>query len=315
MLPSLRNLEYLVATAETGNVTQAAKRLNVSQPSVSAAIAHIEAELGLEIFIRHHAKGVTLTPVGASVVKEARHLLRHARDFQEMLHSLGDSIAGDITMGCFLTLATRYMPSLLAEFSRRAPNTQVRVHEGDQQEIIDGLTSGQIEVALAYAFAVPDNIIGERLAELPPRVLIAADHPLACGKTVRINQLAEENFIMLDLPHSRDYFLSLFESCGLEPRISYRSRSYELIRGMVGHGQGFTIHNALPNTPMAYDGSRIAVLQIEEPLQSVEIMSLWLARKTMRPAVRAFRDFLHEMAQPGGIFDVRSTPEFADMNG
>ena len=62
---SLRLLRYVTAAADCGNVTEAARRLQVSQPSVSAAIAELEHMLGIAIFVRHHAKGVTLTPAGS----------------------------------------------------------------------------------------------------------------------------------------------------------------------------------------------------------------------------------------------------------
>ena len=61
-----------------------------------------------------------------------------------------------------------------------------------------------------------------------------------------LRELADEPFILLDLPHSRDYFFGLFRAVGLEPRIVFRSRSQELIRGLVAHGHGFAIQNAIP---------------------------------------------------------------------
>ena len=105
---SLRQLRYVVAAADTGHVTAAAKRLNVSQPSISSAIAELEAEIGVPLFIRHHARGVTLTPVGERVVNEARLLLKHAQDFAQIAdNSLAAlaSLTGQEIAGLTLTLA------------------------------------------------------------------------------------------------------------------------------------------------------------------------------------------------------------------
>ena len=77
---SLRQLRYVVAAADAGNVTEAARRLNVSQPSISSAIAELEAYVGAPLFVRHHARGVTLTPAGERIVNDARLLLKHAED-------------------------------------------------------------------------------------------------------------------------------------------------------------------------------------------------------------------------------------------
>lgn len=299
---SLRNLSYIVTTADERSVTEAARRLNVSQPTISAAITFAEAEFGVQIFIRHHARGMSTTVAGQRLINEARQLLSSARDFERSTQSLGGETSGEIKVGSFMTLATRYMPALLSGFAQRMPGIVVSLEEGNQQDIVEGLLSGRIELGLAYAYAVPEEIRGEQLAVLPPHVLVSAQHPLASRQAVSLKELALEPFILLDLPHSRNYFLNLFMACNLDPRIVYRSRSYELIRGLVGHGHGYTIHNTIPGTTVAYDGSEIAVLSILDRLPPVYVMSLQLRRQTMRPAVKLFADYLREAFSPGGLF-------------
>lgn len=303
---SLRALQYIVATADVLSVTEAARRMNVSQPSISTAIAAMEAELGIEIFVRHHARGVSLTPAGRQFVNAARRLLKHADEFEKNMQTFGDAMTGEITIGCFSTLATRFMPGLMSEFARIAPGIEVSLREGDQEEIIRDLITGEAELALAYAFALPPEIAGEKLAELPPRVLVAADHRLAGRGSISLAEICHEPFILLDLPHSREYFFNLFAIAGAEPRPVFRSRSYELIRGLVGHRHGYTIHNAVPGSARAYDGSEIAVLDIDDPVPPVQVTSLKLKRQTLRPAVETFSDFLRAAFSPGGIFDPAS---------
>jgi len=89
---------------------------------------------------------------------------------------------------------------------------------------------------------------------------------------------------------------------GVEPRIVFRSRSHELIRGLVAHGHGFAIQNAIPATTLVYDGGRVAVLALEEDLPPTRIMSLRLRRHTLRPAVEVFASFLTEAFGPKGMF-------------
>ncbi|MGY3604144.1 MULTISPECIES: LysR family transcriptional regulator [unclassified Bradyrhizobium] len=299
---SLRALSYVVETADAGSVTEAAKRLNVSQPSISAALSQMEAELGIQIFIRHLAKGVTLSPAGQRLVNDARLLLNHARDFAKSAQSLGSTLHGEIVVGSFLTLATRFMPGLLAGFRTRQPGISVKLEEGDQQEIIDGLISGRTELALSYSFAVPDEIIGEKFCELPPYIVLSASHPLATRSSISLTEMCDEPFILLDLPHSRDYFSSLFTASGIEPRISFRTRSFELIRGLIGHGQGYSIHNAVPRTTIGYDGSRVAVVPITEKLPPTHVMALRLKRHALRPAVQTFAEYAREAFAVGGQF-------------
>jgi DNA-binding transcriptional LysR family regulator len=299
---SLRQLRYVVAAADCGHVTDASRRLNVSQPSISSAIAELEAEIGVRLFIRHHARGVTLTPVGERVINEARLLLKHAQDFTQNAIEFGGALKGEIAVGCFLTLAIRFMPGLLAGFARRHPGITVTLHEGDQEELIGMLLSGRAEFALAYSLAVPEDIDAEPLRDLPPHAIVAADHPFARRGRVSLKELAGEPFILLDLPYSRDYFFGLFRSVGVEPRIVFRSRSQELIRGLVAHGHGFAVQNAIPATTIVSDGNRIAVLALDDKLPPTRIVSLRLKRYTARPAVRAFEAYMREAFAPGGSF-------------
>lgn len=292
MTVSLRVLRYVVAAADAGNITEAARRLNVSQPSVSAAVSQLEATVGFSILVRHHARGVTLTSAGARLVHDARQLLGHADDFGRSARSLGEQLQGEIAVGCFVTLTARFLPRVLAGFARRHPGISVRLEEGNQEEILQSLLSGRTELAVSYNYALPEDVLGERLADLPPHVMVAATHRMAGQGAVSLRAFADEPFILLDLPHSRDYFAGLFAACGMEPRIASRSRSFEFIRGMVGHGLGYSLHNVLPCTGVAYDGSRVAALPIQEALAPVRIMRLRLRRGAMRPAVQAFWSFL-----------------------
>lgn len=302
---SMRALSYIVATADAGSVSGSARQMNVSQPSISAAIAQIEATIGTPLFVRHHARGMTTTAAGQRFINEARILLNHARDFARSAQSLTSDMSGEVTVGSFVTLATRFMPGILAEFARRMPGIAINLEEGNQQDIIEGITSGRLELALAYAYAVPEEVVAERLAELPPNVLVSAEHPLAGREEISLKEIGHEPFILLDLPFSRDYFFNLFMACGVEPRIAYRSRSPELIRGLVGHGCGYTIHNAVPGINLSYDGRKIIALKIAERPAPVHIVSLRLRRQKMRPAVQIFADFMREAFRPNylGIQD------------
>ncbi|MDQ0347562.1 LysR family transcriptional regulator [Ancylobacter vacuolatus] len=300
---SLRALRYVVATADFGNLTEAARHLNVSQPSISAAIAQFEAEYGVQVFVRHHAKGVTTTIAGTRIVNEARLLLNHARDFGQNARAMADEVRGEIAVGCFWTIATHFMPGLLSAFAGSHPGITVSLDEGDQQQILDAVVSGRTEMALSYEFARPEEVMAEPLAELPPYAVLHPDHPLAQRERISLADLRDEPFILLDLPHSRDYFMGLFRSVGVEPQIAFRSRAYELTRGLVGHGRGYTIQNVLPRTQITHDGGRVASVPLTDTLPPVRLVSLRLRRQAPRPAVEVFARHLKAAFAPGGIFE------------
>lgn len=298
----LRLLRYVEAAARYGNVSEAARHLRVSQSSVSAAIAELETIVGVPIFLRHHARGVTLTHAGNVLIQDARQLLKHAHDFEEGALALSDGAHGEVAAGCFLTLASRFMPKLLADFAQAHPGISVTLEEGDQDEIVQMMLSGRIEIALSYHSALRQEITSEFLGELPPHVLLPASHALAGRSSVSLRELAGDRFVLLDLPFSRDYFLNLFRMVGIEPDIVFRSRSHEFIRGLVAHGHGFTIHNAISPHTVAYDGTSIAVVPIEEDLPGSRVMCLRLRQHAPRPSVQVFERFIIEAFSPGGLF-------------
>lgn len=298
---SFRTLRYIVETADRGSVTEAARRLSVSQPSISSALAQAERDLGVQIFVRHHARGMTLSVPGQRLVDAARQLLVQTNDFADTVQTLGDPLRGEIAVGSFPTLAMRYMPQIVGSFAKAFPEITVRLVEGDHTELLAGLDDGGIEVALAYDFALPPIVHAHPLNVLPPHALLSPDHPRAADLSVSLADLADEPFILLDLPHSRDYFFGLFTACGLRPNVGFRSRSPELVRGLVGNGRGFSIHNVLPLGSVAYDGSQVAMVPLKEGLPPVRTMLLHTSHRDMRPAVRVFSDHVRK-AFHRGIF-------------
>lgn len=288
---SLRTLRYAVMAADCGNITGAARALNVTQPSVSAAISELETALGTSIFIRHHARGISLTPAGRQFISEARLLLKHSQDFSRSWQLMGHSQQGQINVGCFTTVAARYLPSLLAAFNASHPEISVKLTEGDQQHMLSALVNGAIEVALTYNLSVPVGMDILTLLHLPPVAVLPASHRLAGQPNVSLTELAKEPYILYDLPLSREYFMELFRSVGATPNVAWRSASYEFVRGLVARGHGFAIHNAVPHAMTTYDGGALIVRPFRQPLKGVNVVCLSLANLRMRHTVKLFTDF------------------------
>ena len=127
---TLKQLRYFVAIAEYGSISIAARNLYISQPALSAAIAQLESSLGISLLIRHHARGVSVTPAGRQFLTRARGLLGHAEELDVLGKELGNSVQGEIVIGCFVTLAPFFFPKLLRLLQRTHPELQVHLAEG-----------------------------------------------------------------------------------------------------------------------------------------------------------------------------------------
>jgi DNA-binding transcriptional LysR family regulator len=286
---SLRLLRYVTAAADCGNVTEAARRLQVSQPSVSAAIAELEQMLGITIFVRHHAKGVTLTPAGQRLIAEARLLLKHAEEFSKTAEALSDTERGEITVGCHPTLAARFMPSLMLGFCERHPLITLRLEEGDQEQLMRDLAQGRIEMAITYGEDVPPGFDSKPLIALSPVVALPASHRLARASDVSLTELEKEPLILFD---QGNYVLSLFDAVGLRPNIALRLKSFELIRGLVARGHGYAIHAVVPLTSTTYDGGHVAIKPLRDKLPPAQVVSVTPSAHLVRPAVKIFASFI-----------------------
>lgn len=282
MVPyTLRQLTYFVAAAEGGSVAAAARSLNVAQPSVSSAISKLEDLFGVQLFLRRHGQGVALTSAGHDLLVEARGLISYADELGSRAQGLGQAVRGNLDVGCFLTLSPSYLPYLVASFGTEFPGVEVRLHEGHQDTLLHGLESGSFDVAILYDVELGGEWEVEPLVELPPYALLPADHALAARRSVSLRRLASEPLVLLDVPPSRDYFTSLFRDAGLEPTIRFHSPSFETVRGMVGHGMGYSLLVTRPASDVTYDGRKLACVPISDEVEPGRIVLVRPAR--LRP--------------------------------
>ncbi|MBC2834410.1 LysR family transcriptional regulator [Paragemmobacter straminiformis] len=298
---TLRQIEYLIAVADSGSVALAAERLHVSSPSISAAIGQLEAEFGLPLFIRRHAQGLSLTEGGRELVAEARHLLQAAAALGDRAAELTGAVSGALSVGCLLTFAQVVLPRLRRSFADAYPQVDFRQSEHDHAALIDALRHARLDAALSYDMQVPPDLTFVPLLALPPYALLAADHPLATRASVTASELAPHPMVLLDLPYSADYFLSLF--AGPKPDIAERTRDMGVMRAMVANGFGYSIANIRLGSDRAPDGSRLVFVPIETDLPPMRMGLILAAGAAQRRTVAAFvahcRATVTESALPG----------------
>lgn len=297
---TLRQLKYFVTTVECGSVAEASRKLYIAQPSISTAIKNLEESFGVQLFIRHHAQGVSLTPAGGRFYRKAQQLLRVAHEFEQNALADNDVVAGQIDIGCFETVAPLILPRLIADFGQRYPGVEIRLRDGEQHELVQGLTAGSFDLALLYRHDLDTTIETEALMEPQrPYVLLPAGHRFALQQSVSLHDLALEPMILLDVLPSRNYFVSLFNELGLSPRIVFSSPSIEMVRGMVGQGFGFAILVTRPHCDCSYDGCRLVTVEIVEPVTGSGLVAAWLKRAQLTRPARLFIDFCKEqLADP-----------------
>jgi DNA-binding transcriptional LysR family regulator len=269
---TLRQLEYFVAVAEAGTVTAAADRVHLSQSAMSTALADLERLLGVQLLVRHHARGVTLTPAGEELLIAARELLRQAEDLESAAHAFGEGLVGRVRLGCFAILSPYLLPPLLAAVDRELPGLEVEPVEESLDGVGAGLREGRFELAVTYDLGLGAGFDCQPLLAVQPYALLPADHRLRSDDAVGLADLADEPFVLLDLPHSRDYFTTAFTTAGVTPSIRYRTRSAETARALVGRGLGWSLLNLRPAADESVEGRRVIVRPLTDAVPALSVV-------------------------------------------
>jgi DNA-binding transcriptional LysR family regulator len=263
---TLKQIRYFVTVARFENVSRAAEALNISQPSISTAIAQLEAELGVGLFVRHHARGLSLTPAGRRFLRAANRLMAEADALDQFKSELSSEVAGELDIGCILTLAPLLIPPSVAEFNKRYPDARINCHELDHGLMVERILEGTLELAIMYDLGIPDSFDFSVLSHYPPYALVAAGHPLERRGYARLEELAAEPMILLDLPHTSDYFQAIFRDLGIEPNIRYRTASPHMARSLVGNGLGYSLFNAPLKNDRSLDGKLLRPITLVDSL-------------------------------------------------
>jgi DNA-binding transcriptional LysR family regulator len=268
---SLRQLRYFVVTAEVLSFTAAAKRLHISQPSISTALAELEASFGVQLFIRHHASGLSLTQAGREMLGQARNLLKNAEELQLAAREMDGGMSGAIALGCLVSLAPPLMPALMSRFVAAHAGISFRTLEAHQDDLLRGLHDGTLDIVLTYSLDLTDDIAFTPLVTLPPYVILPKRHRLARARAVSLDDLRDEPYVMLDLPHSREYFAALFDAVGARPVPAFRSSQPEVVRGMVANGLGYSILNFPLRSTHTVDGANFLIKPFKDEVAAATL--------------------------------------------
>ena len=139
---------------------------------MSTALADLEKAFQVQLLVRHHARGISLTPAGRELLVASRQLLAQAADLLGAAEGLGNSLTGTVQIGCFSVPAPYVLPELLAAAAEQFPGLQVETAEVNLAELAEGVASGRFELGIGYDLIDDDRLTQQSLYSLPPYVLL-----------------------------------------------------------------------------------------------------------------------------------------------
>ncbi|WP_340108261.1 LysR family transcriptional regulator [Pikeienuella sp. HZG-20] len=302
---TLRQLEYFAAVSDEGSIARASEKVNVSSPSISAAVTQLEQEFGLKLFVRKHAHGLTPTQAGRQFLVQARRVLQEAGELNRLADNISGNVQGPLNVGCLLTFAQLIVPNLRRRFEEKFPLVQVSQNELDQHAIFEKLRRAEIDVALTYDLGIPRDITFLPLLELPPLAMMSETHPLAHLPHVSAAELQKHPLLLLDLPHSAEYFLSLFDHVGARPKIVERTRDMAVLRSLAANGFGFGVVNTRPVYDVAPDGRPLKFVPISGPVRSMQLGVALIGDTEKALTVEAFIEHCRKSVIESEAFGIR----------
>ena len=296
MRPTLRQLEFIVAIADTGQFGLAADRLNVSQPSLSAQVAKTEADLGLRIFNRDRS-GATITTAGEEVVRRARMILHDVEDLRASVKG-GGIFEGRLRLGILPSIGPYLLPGVVRRLHREHPSFRLIVREESTQDLQEGLRTGRLDMIIStpedHPGTIQTHLFTERLW-----AAVALDDPLAAESgAISPGQFAQRSLLTLGSRHRLSLMvMALAQQNGGYVSDEYEGTSLDAIRLMAAAGVGIAILPHIYAATEARRGTDIALRPIDDPAAERMISLIQPYGHEPRPGSNEFADVLTAEAQ------------------
>ncbi|KJS77298.1 MAG: LysR family transcriptional regulator [Comamonadaceae bacterium BICA1-1] len=313
---TLTELKYIVAVARERHFGRAAEACFVSQPTLSVAIKKLEEELDLKLFERS-ASEVSVTPLGAEVVRQAQVVLEQAALIKEIAQRGQDPLAGPLRLGVIYTIGPYLLPDLVRRVIERTPQMPLLLQENLTAKLLEQLRIGELDAAI-LAEPFPDtNLAIAPLYDEPFWVALPVQHPLAQHSSLSAEQLKQETMLLLGAGHCfRDHVLEVcpefarYASNAEGIRRSFEGSSLETIKHMVAAGMGITlvprlsvpaaVLEAQAGAPLPLDGAPyVRYLPFAGAAPTRRVVLAWRRSFTRYEAIAALRNAIYACALPG----------------
>jgi DNA-binding transcriptional LysR family regulator len=301
---TLKQLNYFVSAAQNQSVARAAEALNVSPPAVSGAVAYLETVLGHQLFVRRHARGLLLTEAGHHLLLDARDILARVKEIESIRHRDTLRAANRIQLGCLGDIAPYIIPPLVRSHMDAHPGVDIRWHTGEHEHLMERLEEGSLDVVLLLDFEISPTMQATVLRPTPAQCVLPAGHRMAGEKCISLKELSNEPFILLNIPKTRDYMLSIFGDLGLQPRIAHRAQSAELVRNLVAHNFGYSLLNFWsPRPPHGGEVYR----PLEGKIRSSNLVAVRLYRRRPSRLIETFVKHAQDIVGESQIAGIASS--------
>lgn len=281
---SLRQLQYIVAVADSGGFRRAADACHVAQPSLSAQVAQAEQALGVQLFERDRRK-VRVSAAGAPIVEQARQILVAARDLRELARRLTDPYRGSLSIGVIPTICPYLLPEVTPSLSRAFPDLTIVWSEERTHQLVRQIKEGSLDGAILALEADIGDLEHFELGHDAFVLAAAPEHPLLKSKKPATPEVLHgATVLLLEDGHCfRDQALGICSGAGAR-EVGYRATSLATLVQMVSASSGVTL---LPSLALPVENRRgqLRVRAFARPVPGRTLALAWRRGSAVRTAI------------------------------
>jgi len=294
-MPTLRQLQFLVALRAEGSFVAAAEAVGVTQPTLSAGIKDLETALGATLVERGRT-GAVLTPAGEDAVERAARAISEVEELVRSVQAAGEPFSGTFRLGAIPTIAPFLLPRALPLLKKKFPRLRLQMREDLTHRLVDALRARTLDAAVIALPYEAHGIATLPIAEDEFYFLGPEDHPLAKRNDLTPDQLKSDELLLLEDGHClREHALS---ACRLAPgkrSSEVGATSLHTLVQMVAGGMGVTLLPKIAAEGGAVAGAHVAVRAFAKPVVGRAIGIAWRDGGVRTEEARMLGDVLREL--------------------
>jgi LysR family hydrogen peroxide-inducible transcriptional activator len=274
-LPTIKQLQYLVALFEHGHFGRAAEACFVSQSTLSSGIRELESLLGVTL-VERSRRAVRFTPLGEQVVAKAGRVLREAEELAELVQAAGRPLVGELRMSVIPTIAPFLLPRLLPRLRRERPELKLLLREEMSQDALDSLHHGRVDcVLLALPFDTGDAAIAH-IADDRLFVAFPKDETQDPPPRIAPEMIDSARLLLLGDGHClRDHALAACARSELRTSATMIGSSLHTLVQLVDNGLGLTLLPEMALKAGILNGTQVVARPLDSPSAKREIVLAW----------------------------------------
>ncbi len=286
-MPTITQLEYIIALDKEKHFARAAEVCHVSQPSLSAQIQKLEEELGVIIFDRSK-KPIIPTEIGLEIIQQAKLILKEHKKLSDLATIKGSEPRGDFHLGVIPTLAPYVIPLFVNQFSKLYPKVNLKINEYKTSEIIQLLIRDEIDAGLLVTPLRDERLIERHLFFEPFYAYVSEKHPLSKKKMITEFDLDKKDLWLLEEGHCfREQMLkvcSLDKKGSVLPNVEFASGNLETLKNLVKKSSGYTLLPDLAASDLSEEEFKKYIRKFKRPEPTREV-SLVYSRSFLKESI------------------------------